>query len=149
MFGFSKDAAIHIHDLLDAQKEFLGINYVGFGNERLLGKYPSVVVTPDPLDRSVVATHQFAVILNVSIWVYHAKLTEGHKIRTMEDIKLAEEVTKALHADYTLGGNVVFGFVDGETPGAVARLVQGKAQAVIGTRLTWTAESRQTFQEAQ
>lgn len=149
MWGFSGDAAEYIHDFLDQNKGTVGINYVGYGDERLLGKYPSLVVTPDPLTREVSGTHTFRIGINVSIWVYHANLAVGHKIRTMEDIRLAEEVTKLLHRDYTMGGNVVFGFVDGEQPGVISRVVGGRAQSVVGTRLTWSAISQQRFQEAQ
>ena len=149
MYGFSEDSAKHIHDLLADNKDSVGVKYIGFGDERLLGNYPSVVVTSEPLDRTVHGTHHFEVILRCSIWVYHAKLGVGHKIRTLEDMQLAKEITKLIHTDFTLGGNVVFGHIDGETPGIVNRMIGGKSQAVVGTRLTWTGRSIQNFTEAQ
>ena len=148
MYGFVEDSAKYLHDLLDDNKDRLGIKYVGFGDERLLGEYPACVITSEPLDRTIHGTQQFEVILRCSIWIYHAKLSVGHKIRTLEDMELAREVTKLIHADYSMKGNIVFGHIDGETPGVVNRLIGGKGQAVIGTRLAWVGRSIQRFEEA-
>jgi hypothetical protein len=139
-FTEPEEALDYVHALLDGNKATLGLGYVGYGEERLLPKYPAAVVSFNvPVNRELHATRTFRLEWVVQIEVYHAKLTVGHKTRTREDMQLAARIRNKLHEDYTFGGSVVFGFVRSERPGIIA---DGKGRANVATILVWSGESR-------
>jgi len=70
--------------------------------------------------------------------VYHARLTDSHKVRTKNDLLLVTAIRTLLHSDFRLGGNIIFGYVDSENPGVLA---SPKNDAVVGSRMTWTGEN--------
>lgn len=142
-FQEAEEALDFIHALIDDNKGDLGIGYVGYGDERLLPVYPGVVVSYNaPVDRTIHATRQFRLEWQIQLVVYHAKMTVDHKTRTREDMQLAAAVREKLHEDKTLGGGVIFGFVNQERPGVMA---DDRGEANIATMLLWTGESRAIF----
>jgi hypothetical protein len=140
-----------ISDLLRLNAGSLGINYVGYGDEELIPSYPAVVITPGVVDRKLHATHTFQVILLVSMWVYHARLTASRKIRTKEDLLLATGIVELLHTppnshlgfDTSNNRNIIYGFVESEDPGTI---MTRKNNAVIATRLSWMGTTQRRFQ---
>lgn len=126
-----------IYALLDTNKVSLGVKFIGYGDETLIPEYPAVILTSDPVQRDIHATRQFMVTFNCSLWVYHARLDENHKTRTRNDLLLATSIRELLHDNKNLGGNIIFGYVNGETPGVLTR----PNELIIGTRITWEGNS--------
>lgn len=120
----------------------LNLGYIGDSEEALVPKYPAVLVTAGEKSRIVHATATFKLNLNVVIWVYHAKLTDTHSQRTRADAELCTEIEDVVHADPTLGQNVIFGFIDSVVPGVVAT---PKKAPIVGSRMTWTGVSEERW----
>jgi hypothetical protein len=140
MFTEPDEALDYIYNLLNDNKGPLGLGYVGYADERLLPKYPAVVVSLNvPVDRTLGPTGTFNLGWAVQLVVYHAKLTRGHRTRTREDMQLAAAIRKKLHEDYKAGGGVIFGYVRSERPGIIA---DDRGTANVATSLIWTADSR-------
>lgn len=135
-----------MYELFTSHSGDLGIKYVAYGDESLLPQYPALQLTSGIFHREIIATHKFALEFNVEMWLYHANLNESHRERTRTDMLLATAVKDLLDINATLDDNIIFGFVDGETPGVMSRTVGGKSTAVVTTRISWRGEGRQTFQ---
>lgn len=139
-FTEPEEALDYIYNLLVENQGPLGLGYVGYADEKLLPKYPAVVVSFNtPVDRVLGPTGTFNLTWVVQIIVYHARLTASHKTRTREDMQLAAAIRNLLHTDYQAGGGVIFGFVVSERPGLLA---DDKGQANVSTMLIWTGDSR-------
>lgn len=139
----------YIADRLDNNKAALGLRSVARQDERLVNEYPAVMVSMErPLERQQHATQVFRVVFNIDLWIFHAELTRARSIRSADDIVLATSVRKFLHSDYTLGGHIIFGFVDGEFAGVSSRAVGQKTNRVMTTRLTWVGENRVPYGES-
>lgn len=136
----------YLCDKIDDAKSELGLRYVARFDENLLPQYPAVLLNMEnPLNRELHATRQFLVNFNIDLWIFHAEMTVGKAVRSREDVLLATEIRKLLHADFTLGGHIVFGHVAMEAPGRVARVVGSKVTTVVATRLLWTGTNRVPF----
>lgn len=139
----------YLHDRIDNNKGQLGLAYVTYGEEALLPEYPACVLTAErPLQRELHATRQFMVTFNCDLWVFHAKLAVGRRVRNKEDILLAKALRKFIHSDFTLGGHIIFGFVENEVPGTITRVIGQKGTAVVATRLQWTGNNRVRFEDS-
>ena len=139
-----EEAVEMLSELIEDNADRLGIEFVGKYDERLLPRYPAVVLSSAPLTKEVHATHTFNVTLRVTIWVYHAKITVTHKERSEEDLLLVTALTSLLEDDPTYGNRVVFGFVDNEVPGVVAPRA-GRGDPIVGTRMSWEAITQQRW----
>jgi hypothetical protein len=129
--------------MLDDVKQDIGLKFVGYGDEtQIISGYPAAVISSGNVDRTIATTHQFGLILNSVVWVYHALLTESHAIRTKNDLLLATEIRELFHDDLTLGGKVIAGYFDSEIPG---QLNYPRGDAVIATRMSYLATSRKVF----
>jgi len=128
------DVTQDIVNRLDANKVTLGLANVVYGDERLVKEFPAILVEPGIVDRVIHGTQQWELQFHVVLWIYHAKLTIGRSQRLKEDIQLSNGVVTYLHEDKSLNGNIIFGFVEQEAPGVIAR---GPTNSVIGTRLSW------------
>lgn len=142
MYTTPEEVLDGVYNLLVTNQVALGLGFIGYAEERLLPKYPAVQVSAEPLIRQLHATHQFLVTFNLSLWVYHAKLTDSHKVRTKNDLLTVTAIRNLLHSNFTLGGNIIFGYVDSENPGVLA---SQKNDPVVGTRMTWTGDNRVPF----
>lgn len=147
-FYYVEEVMTYVFEYLDLHKEELGINHVGYGDEELIPGWPAIQVAGEPDDREIKATQQFRRTFNLSIFVFHADLSINHRIRTQEDMELATAVVKKLHEDYTLGGNIIFGYVTNSSPGVVLRGNLESPQEVVSTRLVWTGQGTEPFQHA-
>lgn len=141
----------YMKELLESNSGKLGINYVAYGEEKLIPEYPAVQIISGETTREIIVTHKFAVAFSIDIWVLHANLNASHRERTREDMILANAVKDLLDTNAKLpsagapAGNIIFGFVDSLVPGVLNRVVGAKTSPVVTTRLSWRGESRQTF----
>lgn len=136
----------HVVELLDDEKAQLGIKYIAKLDEALIPEYPALLIQTDRTTREIHATGQFMVVHHLDIWIFHAQLSVSAATRSRKDIELATAVRKLLHANRTLDGHIIFGFVDGEFPGQSLRIVGGTRTAIMTTRLTWSGELRAPFE---
>lgn len=127
-----------LHDLIEENKEPLGIRFVGFGEDEIFPEYPVVVVQAGPLTRELHATHQFKLTFRCDLFIYHADWTVSHSIRTADDMALSQAVRDLLHKDKGFGGQLIFSYVDAETPG---RIATDQGVMVVGTHISWVGES--------
>jgi hypothetical protein len=142
VFAHNSEALDYIYGLLNTNKSALNLNSVWYGDENFTAPYPAAVCVPGGMVRDYVATRTFEILLQVSIFVLHADMSASHHTRTRQDLLYAEAIVDFLHQDYTLGGNVLNGWVGSETPGVTNR---PKGNAIVSTSLAWTARSRAPF----
>jgi hypothetical protein len=138
----------YIVDLLDSNKAQLGLRYIAQNDENLIPQYPAVLVQTDRVAREFHATQQFLVRFFIDLWVFHAELSSSAAVRSRKDIELAQAIRKLLHTDRSLGGHIVHGFVSGEHPGVVARVIDSNMVGIVTTRLTWEGENRVNYQDS-
>lgn len=129
-------------DLIETSS--LPFEYVAKYDERLIPAYPAVQVQPGILDKELHGTHTFIVALRAIFYVMHAKMTLDHRTRSLEDLQLATRLIEVLEEDMTLGGRVIQGWVDSETPAAFPPR-STKGDIVVGTRLTWNGLQETRF----
>lgn len=109
--------------------------------QRLVPKFPAVMVAPGPIGRVLVQTGmQVELSIRVLIYIMHAKINKTKTQRTHEDQQMARNIVNLLHLNKTLGQNVITSLVETEVPGSLAG---PQGLAVVGTRLTWVATQRE------
>lgn len=139
-----EEAVEMLSELIDDNAARLGIEFIGKYDERLLPRYPAVVISSAPLAREVHATHTFALTLRATIWIYHAKVSLTHKERSEEDLLLVTALVSLLHDDPTYDGRVIFGYVESEIPGVIAPRA-GRGDPIVGTRISWEGVVQERF----
>lgn len=122
----------------------LPFEYVSKYDEALIPEYPAVQVQPGVLDKDVHGTHTFIIGLRAILYVMHAKMTIDHRQRSLEDLQLATDLVALLESDMRLGGRVIQGWVDSETPAAFPPRGR-KGDIVVATRLTWNGLQETRF----
>lgn len=142
MYTKNLEALDHIYGLFVTNQVALGLNGVWYGDDDFIPKYPAVICSAEGKDTELHSTRTFKVDFAVSIFVYHAELNASHRVRTRNDMILADAAVTLLHAHHTLDGNIVFGYVNREVPGLGNR---PKGPGIVATRLSWTGESRAPF----
>jgi hypothetical protein len=142
VFTRNEEVLDYLHDLVDANKDTLGLKFVGYGTENLLPSYPAIDVTAGRAVREIHATGQFKVTFELNLWVYHADLAASHAVRTKDDLVLVTGIVQLIHQHLTADGNLIFSYVHDEDPGITAR---GRSGGVVTTRLGWTGEARIPF----
>lgn len=121
----------------------LGLEFVGYAEERLIPRYPAVVLGDVTTAREIHATQQFLLVFTMSFFIYHAKLSQSHRVRTREDLKLVTRVRDFFHTDHNCklrrdnDPGVVFGWITDEAPG----LIQRRNESVVGTRMGWEGQA--------
>jgi hypothetical protein len=139
-----EEAIAMLKEVIDDNAGLLGIEFVGSYEERLIPRYPAVVISAGIATREVHATHTLNVTLRCILWVYHAVLTETHTERNKQDLELATAVIALIENDKTFDNKVIFGFVESETPGVLAARL-GRSDAIVGTRLAWEGLTQQRW----
>lgn len=156
MFVYSDQVMGWMKDALIARTEF-GFQYIDFGDpDDLIPGYPAVIISENPLVRTLHATHTFAVQLSVDLWVLHANLQVGKAPRRIETILLCNQIRDFLDLNMNLPtnpnvtvsdlmnnptGNIIQGWISGESPGVLRR----KGSPILATRMTWEGLSQQRF----
>jgi hypothetical protein len=138
----------YLHDRIDNAKTELGLKYITYGDENLLPEYPACIVTAErPVSTTLHATRQFRREFFCDLWVFHAQLSVGRRVRTRQDIELARRLEVFLNNDMTCGGHLVQCWVESMQPIVIGRTARSqKSDAIIGTRLLWTGENRVPFE---
>jgi hypothetical protein len=129
---------------LRQNQEVLNLGYIGKDDEKRLPGYPAVVVSAGDKRREYHGTHTYNISLSCLVWVYHAKLSVGHAVRSDEDLMLTEEIEYILCADQDYGGAFISSYVEDVQPGVI-QPAASKSEVVIGSRLLWTALSQERF----
>lgn len=147
LFSTPEEVLDYLHDLISFHAEPLGLRFVGYGEERLIPEYPAVLIAAGPVLREVHATHTFQLTMICELWIYHAKLSESHHIRTRQDLELVTRVREVLHDNLTCPADnddkqVIFSYVNAEDPAFIRR---PRNEAVVGTRIEWNAVTQERF----
>lgn len=133
---------------LEQQSGPLGIKYVGKYDEKLIPQYPAVVVLPGPRVKDLHGLHTYQVVIQASLYIYHANLTLTKRERSKADLQLVDRVESELEKDLRWfddgAPRVVHGYIVEEEPG-VMQPRANKTDVVIATRLTWRALSQRRF----
>lgn len=139
----------YVHDTLDQNKGPLGLAFAGYGEDRLIPRYPAILVNTGPLTREWHTTHRWQLTIMLEMFVYHANLEGDRRVRTREDLQLVANVRAHLHdpTQRRLRNSVgeaqaVESFINAEDPVTIGRL---RGDQVIGTRLEYTVISQETF----
>ena len=101
--------------------------------------FPSVAVIDNGLKREYSGPHMFTLYLGVQLVVMHGVLMTPLATRTQQDMQIARQVTLALHADRTLGGNIVQGWVAKED----IISLKGQSDIIKCSSLQWLGEARE------
>lgn len=151
-----EEILVRFKDIFEANKSRLGFNYIAIQDENLIPEYPCLKIISGPLIREIHGTQKYALLFEVSFWIYHANYESTHAVRSIEDMEIAARVVRFLHQpdirvleDLTESGpnkqKIMFGYVTQEIPGTIARLEQS---GVIVTRLVWNGQSEVNFNDA-
>ena len=143
MFERIEDVLDYAHDLVETKKGDIGLEYVAYGSDQLLPKYPACIVAPGQTRTQKHGTHYFMRTFYIEMLVLHAKISISRALRTKEDLELTTRVTEAFALDPTCGENALFSYFTDETPQNIRTGV--KAIPVLGTQLSWLVEARVPF----
>lgn len=122
----------------------LPFEYVAKYDELMIPKYPAIHIQAAPFDKTLHSTSTFLVALRAAIHVLHANFNVDRQTRNYEDLVLATQVVEFLEKDMTLGGKVIQGWVESETPGVLPPRVT-KSDAVVSTRINWQGIQQRRF----
>lgn len=131
----------HVNNFEEHQTE-IGLARVYYGDQAMVPDFPSVGVQAAPLDRvwDKASTHKFEIDLRVDFYLYLGRV-QSSELTKKEVNELTRRIEDTAHLDYTMGGLVIFGFVERIEPG-----VQMKTDVMVQTnRLSWYGLSRQMF----
>lgn len=110
-----------ILDKIDTNKASLGIRQTLYGNHNMVNLSPAAVVTPGRKNRSLAGVSapggRTLNELNVLVDVMIQNVLAGESAARLEVDQLAEAVEKILHADTTMGGIIIHGYVTTWDPG--------------------------------
>jgi hypothetical protein len=141
------DLTAYLETKVDQNKGELGVEFVSFGEERLIPSYPAILVIPGTTQREWHTTHRWRVTLTMEIWVYHAKLSESRRTRNRLDMGLVKSTRELLHNDLRLRDTdgvpqCVSSWINLEEPAFIRR---PRGEAVVGTRMEHTTISEEVF----
>lgn len=137
----STTLAVHIKDLITANKGELGIEEVYYGKHTMNPKSPTVVVMSGVMDRTLqgVASpggrtrNEITVLVDVMA----ADVLSGEQASRLAVDTIAEDVEKLLHTYPNMDGLVIHGFVRRRDPGEV--FISGSTWRAV--RLTYVGTS--------
>lgn len=122
----------------------LPFEYIAKYDEELIPRYPALHIQAAPFDKTLHSTNTFLVALRASIHILHANMMQDRQTRNYEDLVLATQTVDFLESSMTLGGKVIQGWVESETPGVLPPRVT-KADAIVSTRLNWIGIQQRRF----
>ena len=142
MFTAPEQLLDYFTDVMSSNRGELGLNYVAYGDEDKLPRFPAVKVASGDLRRELHATRQFENTFEVEFTVFHGNLNATHAQRSKQDLELASRIRTLFHSDMTLKGGVIQGWFVREGPGVFMR---PKAPAVVTTRMVWRGITVEPF----
>jgi hypothetical protein len=129
-------------NVLEEHQQEIGLKRVYYGDQSMVPDFPSVGVETAPLDRlwDKSSTHKFEINLRCDLYLYVGRV-QSSELTKQEVDALTQRVEDAVHIDFTVGGLVIFGYIERIEPG-----VSMKSDVMVQTtRLSWVGLSRQTF----
>jgi hypothetical protein len=141
------DVVDFIYNYLTEKSGDIGLEYVGYVEERLIPEYPAITLGSTNATRRIHGTHTFEVTFLIEMWVYHAAISDSHRVRTRDDLLLVGRVRKAMHDNLRLYNDnheaqCIFSYISSEDPAFMRR---EKGPAVVGSRIELTVESQSRF----
>jgi hypothetical protein len=130
----SEVAQAMVDKLKDSPLDFAEVS---FGEENLVPRMPAAMVEPQVKRSELYKTGKRTEdTFDLSITILHGRY-DDRSITRHDTLEMAEDVKDELHKDTSLGGLVVFGFVNMIEPGFDERA----KHLFHATRLTWTAKA--------
>lgn len=130
-----------IIDLLDAEKEDLGLVKIYYGDQGQIPEYPAACVEWLSTNRIIRETGKPEAEIRNGIIIYFGKI-QSSEINIKESQEIAQLVTVEMHRHRTLDGLVVHGFVERADPGVA---LNSAGEFVKATRLTWYSRTKVLF----
>lgn len=131
-----------IVDTLRLQVLTLGAAEVLYGDHNMIAKSPAIVVVPGVKTRELAGVSapggRTDNYMTVFIDVHTEDVGSGEQVARMQLDQLAERVEAAIHADTTLGGLIIHGFVNRWDPGTT-RIANSMWRTV---RMTYVGRSK-------
>lgn len=138
---FSSVLAQAIQAKLTTNKQSLGLADILFGNQQQIPRSPTVVVNPGLKRRELrgVAAPGGRTFNTMIVYVdVHLSKVGDEATERLASHQLAEAIEKVLHADTTMGGIIIHGFVTDSSPGDSFFQLGGEFRTV---RLTYVGTS--------
>lgn len=132
----------HMADIIG--DELTDFKFVSKYDENLIPDYPCVQIQPGETSREFHSTGTFLVYLRAFVYVMHDTFTQTKRVRSREELLLVTKVVDFLHNDITLGGRVIDGFVQNETPAVLPPRKKG-GDMVVTTRIDWVCKNQKRF----
>lgn len=119
------------------------VDDVYYGEQRLIPRFPAIVVEALPKDRGYANTRQYSITFGVSFLILWGSVDGTAEINRKEVDQKAEALEDILHTDKSLGGLLI------RDTGRVTRIeprvnLRG-APKIRASRLTWMGESREVL----
>jgi len=144
LFTRPEEITEYFFQQLTTNASLLGLEYVGAYGEVMIPAYPALVINAADSDKDLHGTHTYLVTLRCEIYIYHGSIVLTRARRSLEDLKLATGIIDFLELDPTLGGNIIHGYVQSESP-AASQTNSGKSEIVVSTRLSWEGITERRF----
>ena len=112
----------------------LDLQDVWYGDQELIPRVPCVTIEPTSVESNLAGIpFMLENQLSISIMVYYGGIRDT-QISKRDAIAYAQNVISALHADKTMGGNVIHSFCTGVEHGVAAK----NSTLIFASRLTWS-----------
>ncbi len=135
------DVVSQIITTLQANQEMLGILDVYYGDQDQVPRTPAVCVEPAELTRPTISPTLYVENhFTVHILIYVSSLEGKQELRKFTD-KLSESISEVLHADTTLNGLVLLGYIQKVEAGYNVK--QGKM--MWATRCEWVGFNKMSL----
>jgi hypothetical protein len=129
----------YLFNLLDVNKEDLGLEAVFYGDQEKFPVTPAACIEPDEKPRELKSAQRMTrVEFNVYVLLYYGKIESPQTNRRDSDI-LAERVEALIHSKRSLDGLVIHGMITSLTSGYVVR----DGSLLRASRLTYNAQSQE------
>lgn len=122
----------------------LPVEYIATYEEKLTPRYPALLIQPGTVDKVVHGTHTFGIVLRAYFYLLHSNLSVSKRSRSLDDLLLATQLVNLLEQSMSLGGKIIHGFVETETPAALPPR-SARGSAVVSTRLLWSGVTQRRF----
>jgi hypothetical protein len=125
-------------------KSTIPFAYVGLYDEMLLPGYPAAQVRSGGTTKELHGTSTWLITLRANIYVMHANMNVDRRTRNQQDLELVTATTRVLEEDMSLGGRIIHGFVENQTPDVIP-VGSDKDSGIVSTRLEWVGIVERRF----
>lgn len=131
-------------DFIGQRKGQLGFNQVTGYDQKIATDYPLMAISPGKLEKQLHGSRTWLYVWRTQFFVMHATASGDHLQRSREEAALVTRTVAAIELDKTMQDQIIFGYVEGETPGVIQPLTT-KGALVLSTRLDWVGTSEGRF----